>query len=169
MLGQRYRRWHNIETTLVQCIAYEGLMYVFVESWQYRDRKKPVVGTMPYSYRIIPRIRYSAQYHRQHCTLQALEQFRTLLMHNLDYKPLIRPRFEPSTSKFLAKLGVEAMSQLPWMSDTIIVNSLYKIVNRMSLHANVAGGGGRLYTVYLIIILSYIQHVQVYNDNHWSR
>ena len=32
------------------------------------------------------RLFYSAQYHRQHCTLQVFEQFGTLYMHNHDEK-----------------------------------------------------------------------------------
>ena len=48
---------------------------------------------MPYSYRMTSRVLYSAQYHRQHCTLNAFEQFRTLYMHNLDKN--IRPGRDP--------------------------------------------------------------------------
>ena len=42
---------------------------------------------------------YSAQYHRQHCTLQAFEQFGALYAHNHDDKYLARPAFEPGTSR----------------------------------------------------------------------
>ena len=55
------------------------------------------VNTMPCSYLMTSRVLYSAQYHRQHCTLQAFEQFQALYMHNLDDKYSIRPGFEPST------------------------------------------------------------------------
>ena len=41
-------------------------------------RKKPDVGTMPYSYGMISRVLYSAQYHRQDFILQAIEQFGAL-------------------------------------------------------------------------------------------
>ena len=37
-------------------------------------------GTMPYSYRMTSRVLFSAQYYRQHCTLQAFKQFICMLM-----------------------------------------------------------------------------------------
>ena len=49
-----------------------------------------------YSYRMTSRVLYGAQYHRQHCALEAFEQFRELYMHNLDdthIKLLIEKRF----------------------------------------------------------------------------
>ena len=72
------------------------------QSWQYRERKKPEVGTMSYSYRMTPRVLYSEQYHRQHCTLHAFEQFGALYMHNRNDKHPTQPGFEPSrpTSEF---------------------------------------------------------------------
>ena len=48
-------------------------------------------------FRMISRVLYSAQYHRQHCTLHAFEQFGALYMHNHDDKYLSQPRFEPGT------------------------------------------------------------------------
>ena len=50
-------------------------------------------------FRMTSRVLYSAQYHRQHCTLQAFEQFGALYMHNHDDKYPARPRFEPATSR----------------------------------------------------------------------
>ena len=74
------------------------------QSWQYGDRKKPEVGTMPYFYLMTSRVLYSAQYHRQHCTLQAFEQFSALYtcMYNIDDKYPTRPGFKPSTSEVRA-------------------------------------------------------------------
>ena len=63
------------------------------------------VGTMPISYRMTSRVLYSAQYHRQHCTLQAFEQFEALYIHNIDDKCLTRPGFKPSTFEFRATTG----------------------------------------------------------------
>ena len=55
----------NIKPTLVQCILFAGIQihcrakptvseYCFTslsaQSWQYRDRRKPEAGTIPYSY-----------------------------------------------------------------------------------------------------------------------
>ena len=54
------------------------------QSWQYRDRRKPEVGTLLYSYRMTSRVLYSAQYHRQHCALKNFEEFVALYMHNFD-------------------------------------------------------------------------------------
>ena len=66
------------------------------QSWQYRDRRKHEVGTMPYSYlmtaRVLYQFIYSAQNHRHNCTLQFFEQFGALYVHNRDDKHLmIRP------------------------------------------------------------------------------
>ena len=43
------------------------------------------------------RVLYSAQYHRQHCTLHASEQFGALYMHNHADKYPARPGFEPGS------------------------------------------------------------------------
>ena len=45
------------------------------------------------------RVLYSAQYHRQHCTLQAFQQFGALCMYNLDDKYLAQLGLEPNTSR----------------------------------------------------------------------
>ena len=45
--------------------------------------------------RMTSRVLYSAQYHRQHCTLHVFEQY----MHNHDDNYPARPGFEPGTSR----------------------------------------------------------------------
>ena len=77
------------------------------QSWQYRDKWKPYVATVPYSYRMTSRVLYSAQYYRQHCTLQAFEQFGALYrpIRNPNDKHPTQPGFEPSTSEFWATIG----------------------------------------------------------------
>ena len=50
-------------------------------------------------FRMNSRVCYSAQYHRQHCTLQAFEQFRALYIHNHDDKYPARTGFKPGTSR----------------------------------------------------------------------
>ena len=75
------------------------------QSWQYRDRSKPQVVAMPYSYRMTSRVLYSAHDHKQHCTLQTFEQFGVLHMHNPDDKYPTQPGFEHSTSEFRATTG----------------------------------------------------------------
>ena len=78
------------------------------QSWQYRDRRKPEAGIMPYSY--FERLLYSAQYHRQHGTLHAFEQFVALYMENHDDKYLARPGFEPGISRLLASVDTNKPS-----------------------------------------------------------
>ena len=75
------------------------------QSLQFRDRRKPEVGTLPYSFQMTSRVLYSAQYHRRHCTLHALEQFGALYMHSPDGKYSTWPGFETSTSEFRATNG----------------------------------------------------------------
>ena len=53
-------------------------------------------------FRMTPRVLYGAQYHRQHCTPQAFEQFGALYMHNHDDKYPARHWFEPGTSRLQA-------------------------------------------------------------------
>ena len=75
---------------------------------QYRDRRKPEAGTMPYFlFRMTLRAPYSAQYHRQHCTPHAFEQFGALYMHNHDDK---YSRFEPDTSRLQASVDANEPS-----------------------------------------------------------
>ena len=66
------------------------------------SRQEEASSPMPYSYRLTLTVLYSTQYHRQHSTLQAFEQFGALYMHNLDDRYPTRPIFEPSTSEFRA-------------------------------------------------------------------
>ena len=59
-------------------------MSLFAQSLQYRDRRKPGVWTMPYSYRMT--FFSNAQDNKHHCTIQVLEQFGALYMRNPDDK-----------------------------------------------------------------------------------
>ena len=56
------------------------------------------------------RVLYSAQYHRQHCTLHAFEQFGALSMHNHDDKYPSRPGFEPGTPRLQAPVDTDEAS-----------------------------------------------------------
>ena len=49
----------------------------------------------PLLFRMTSRVLYRAQYHRQHCTLQAFEQIGVIYMHSHDDKNPARPGFEP--------------------------------------------------------------------------
>ena len=51
-----------------------------------------------------------AQYHRQHCTLQAFEQFGALYMHSHDDKYPAQPGFEPGTPRFQAPVDTNEPS-----------------------------------------------------------
>ena len=61
------------------------------------------------------RVLYSAQYHRQHCTLHAFEQFGALYMHNHDDKYLSRPGFEPGTPRLQGPVDTNEPSESAWM------------------------------------------------------
>ena len=61
-------------------------------------------------FRMTSRVLYSAQYHRQYCTLHAFEQFEALDMHNHDDKYLPRPRFEPGTPMLQAPVDMNEPS-----------------------------------------------------------
>ena len=65
---------------------------------------------MPYTIRMTSRVLYSAQYHRQYCTLQAFEQFGALYMHNHDDKYPSRSGFEPGTPKLQAPVDTNEPS-----------------------------------------------------------
>ena len=57
----------------------------------------PNPGLWPLLFRMTSRALYSAQYHRQHCTLHTFEQFGALYIHSHDDKYPSRPGFEPGT------------------------------------------------------------------------
>ena len=61
-------------------------------------------------FRMTSRVLYSAQYHRQHCTLHAFEQFGALYMHNHDDKYPSRPVFEPGTPRLQAPVDTNEPS-----------------------------------------------------------
>ena len=61
-------------------------------------------------FRMNLRVLYSAQYHRQHCTLHAFEQFGALYMHNQDDKYSSRPGFEPGTPRLQAPVDMNEPS-----------------------------------------------------------
>ena len=72
--------------------------------------------------RMTSRVLYSAQYHRQHCTLQAFEQFGALYMHIHDDKYPARPGFESGTSTLQAPVDTNEPSgpALLWWSWSIL-------------------------------------------------
>ena len=73
-------------------------------------------------FRMTSRVLYSAQYHRQHYTLQAFEQFGALFMHNHDDKYPTRPGFEPGTctSKSQAPVDTNEPSGPTYISDQAV-------------------------------------------------
>ena len=70
---------------------------------------------------------YSAEYHRQHCTLQAFKQFGALYMHNHVDKCPARPGFEPGTSRLQAPVHTNKPSgpaewKWEWLYSRIQIN-----------------------------------------------
>ena len=61
-------------------------------------------------FRMTSRVLYSAQYDRQHCTIQAFEQFGALYMHSNDDKYPARPGFEPGTFRLQAPVDTNKPS-----------------------------------------------------------
>ena len=61
-------------------------------------------------FQLTPMVLYSAQYHRQHCTLHAFEQFGALYMHNHDDKYPSRSGFEPGTPRLQAPVDTNEPS-----------------------------------------------------------
>ena len=61
-------------------------------------------------FRMNSRVLYSAQYHRQHFTLHAFEQFGALYMHNHDDKYPYRPGFKPGTPRLQAPVDTNEPS-----------------------------------------------------------
>ena len=61
-------------------------------------------------FRKTPRVLYSAQYHREPCTLNSFEQFGALYMHNHDDKYPSRPGFEPCTPRSQAPIDTNEPS-----------------------------------------------------------
>ena len=76
-----------------------------------------IIGPGLFLFRMTSRVLQSAQYHRQHCTLHAFEQFGALYMHNHDDKYPSRPGFEPGTSRLQALVDTnESSAHLLWNS-----------------------------------------------------
>ena len=61
-------------------------------------------------FRMTSSVLYSAQYHRQHCTLHAFEQFGALYMHNHDDKYPSRPGFKPGILRLQAPVDTNEPS-----------------------------------------------------------
>ena len=77
-------------------------------------------------FRMTSWVLYSAQYHRQCCTLQAFEQFGALYMHNDDDKYLALPGFEPGTSRLQAPVDANGPSRPAGLPD---IRHILKINN----------------------------------------
>ena len=86
-------------TTAMHELSEWILLYItFCQTCLYLERRMPDVGTMLYSWldRMTSQVLYSAQYYRQHCTLQ---DFGTLYRHNLDDTYPTRLYWETSHSR----------------------------------------------------------------------
>ena len=128
MLDKRRRRWPSIDTTLAQyrvywdsifqyvtCNAYMNiwiLLYVafcpiMAISRQKEARSRDFALLL---FRMTSRVLYSAQYHRQHCSLHTFEQFGALHMHNHDDNYPTRPGFEPGNPRLQAPVDTNEPS-----------------------------------------------------------
>ena len=67
-------------------------------------------GLCPTLISMTSRVLYSAQYHRQHCTPHAFEQFVALYMHIHDDKYPRRPGLEPGTLRLQAPVDTNEPS-----------------------------------------------------------
>ena len=79
-------------------------------------------------FRMTSRVLFSAQYHGQHCTLQAFEQFEALYMHNYDEKYPSRPGFEPGTARLQAPVDMNEPSGPATCTSTYINLYMYKFI-----------------------------------------
>ena len=75
-------------------------------------------------FRMTARVLYSAQYHRQHCTLRSFEQFGALYMHDHDDKYPSRPGFEPGTSRSQAEVDTNEPSGPAKIIINVLVSSI---------------------------------------------
>ena len=79
-------------------VAYAAFCTIMVISQQKEARSRDYV----FYCRMTSMVLHIANYHIQHCTHQAFEQFGALynIMHNPDDKHPTPPKFEPNTSEF---------------------------------------------------------------------
>ena len=99
-----HRSAHVERTATVSCLIWKIRLLLYVAfctimaiSRQKEARSRDYALLL---FRMTSRVLYSAQYHRQHCTLHAFEQFGALYIHSHDDKYPSRPGFEPGTPKF---------------------------------------------------------------------
>ena len=101
-------------------------------------------------FRMTSRVLYSAQYHRQHCTLHAFEQFGALYMHNHDDKYPSRPGFEPDTPRLQAPVDTNepsgpANNQIMNYSTNVYVSQITEVseelIQRVARDSNLVPPG----------------------------
>ena len=78
-------------------------------------------------FRMPSRVIYSAQYHRQHCTLHTFEQIGSLYMHNHDNKYPARPGFEPGTSRLQAPVDT---NEPVYPANTTHLRNMYTMLDQ---------------------------------------
>ena len=76
-------------------------------SWQKEAQSRDYAVLI---FQMTSRALYSAQYHTQHSTLHAFEQFGALYMHSHDDKYPARPGFEPGTPRLQAPVNTNEPS-----------------------------------------------------------
>ena len=94
-------------TSIYMDIALRRCLHTMAISRQKEARSRDYVLLL---FRIASRALYSAQYHGQHSTLHAFEQFEALYMHNHDDKYPPRPGLEPGTPRLQAPVDTNEPS-----------------------------------------------------------
>ena len=115
------------DRALSEYIALCRFLHIEVISRQKEARSRDYALPL---FRMTSIVIYIAQYHRQHCTLNAFGQFRALYMHNHDDKYTSRPGFEPGTSRLHAAVDTSEPSwpavgpkQSPKFTKNILANA----------------------------------------------
>ena len=107
------------QATKIACLILDSNIYKYMNIALRRflynhgniaTKGSPEPGLCPTLIWVTSRVLHSAQYHRQHCTLQAFEEFGVLYMHNHDDKYPARPGFEPGTSRLRAPVDTNEQS-----------------------------------------------------------
>ena len=97
------------------------------------------------------RVLYSTQYHRQHCTLHAFEQFGALYMPNHDDKYPSRPGYETGTPR------LQALVDTNEPSSGIKIHILH-FIKRQMRPLNSEEHDNRVFTICQMRVFSYIMY-----------
>ena len=129
-------RTHHIGSSCIICQYCESTVseYCFTslsaQSWQYRDRRKPEAGTMPYSYfEWLQGLDFDFIKHSTiDSTVHAFEQFGALYTHNHGLDPGTS-RLEPGTSRLQGQVDTnEPSGTVSWLFQALFSSHLSTIL-----------------------------------------